>query len=62
MLKKLILENWKSFRYAENPIDPLTVLIGTNASGKSKNQGFISLAEAPKYSFIVCCNLLIKSA
>lgn len=35
MLKKIILENWKSFRYAEIPIDPLTVLIGTNASGKS---------------------------
>lgn len=33
MLKKLILENWKSFRYAELPIDPLTVLIGTNAKG-----------------------------
>ncbi|MBD2724831.1 AAA family ATPase [Nostoc sp. FACHB-892] len=35
MLKQLILENWKSFRYAELPLDPLTVLIGTNASGKS---------------------------
>ncbi len=35
MLKQLILENWKSFRYAELPIDALTVLIGTNASGKS---------------------------
>lgn len=35
MIKKIILENWKSFRYAEIPIDPLTVLIGTNASGKS---------------------------
>ena len=35
MLKKLILENWKSFRYAELPLDPLTVLIGTNARGKS---------------------------
>ncbi|BAY37174.1 ATPase-like protein [Nostoc sp. NIES-2111] len=35
MLKKLILQNWKSFRYAELPLDPLTVLIGTNASGKS---------------------------
>ncbi|MBD0262038.1 MAG: ATP-binding protein [Tolypothrix sp. Co-bin9] len=35
MLKQLILENWKSFRYAELLIDPLTVLIGTNASGKS---------------------------
>ncbi|MFP4124032.1 MAG: AAA family ATPase [Coleofasciculus sp.] len=35
MLKKLILKNWKSFKYAELPIDPLTVLIGANASGKS---------------------------
>ncbi|MEH2388421.1 MAG: AAA family ATPase [Nostoc sp.] len=35
MLKKLILENWKSFHYAELPLDPLTILIGTNASGKS---------------------------
>ncbi|BBD65372.1 ATPase-like protein [Nostoc commune NIES-4072] len=35
MLKQLILENWKSFRYAQLPLDPLTVLIGTNASGKS---------------------------
>jgi predicted ATPase len=35
MLKKLILENWKSFRQAELEIDALTVLIGTNASGKS---------------------------
>ncbi|MBN3910338.1 MAG: AAA family ATPase [Nostoc sp. NMS1] len=35
MLKQLILENWKSFRYAVLPLDPLTVLIGTNASGKS---------------------------
>ncbi|MEH2044112.1 AAA family ATPase [Nostoc sp.] len=35
MLKQLILENWKSFRYAELPLDSLTILIGTNASGKS---------------------------
>jgi predicted ATPase len=35
MLKKLILKNWKSYRHAELFIDPLTVLIGTNASGKS---------------------------
>lgn len=35
MLKKIILENWKSFQYAELPIDPMTVLVGTNASGKS---------------------------
>ncbi|BAZ42278.1 ATPase-like protein [Calothrix sp. NIES-4101] len=35
MLKRLFLKNWKSFRYAELPLYPLTVLIGTNASGKS---------------------------
>lgn len=35
MLKQLILENWKSFRHAVLPIDPLTVFIGRNASGKS---------------------------
>jgi predicted ATPase len=35
MLKQLILENWKSYKYAELNIDPLTILIGTNASGKS---------------------------
>ena len=35
MLKQLILENWKSFRHAVLDIDPLTVIIGTNASGKS---------------------------
>lgn len=35
MFKKLTLQNWKSFRYAELPIDSLTILIGTNASGKS---------------------------
>ncbi|MEQ8962309.1 MAG: AAA family ATPase [Coleofasciculus sp. C2-GNP5-27] len=35
MLKMLILKNWKIFRYAALPIDPLTVLIGANASGKS---------------------------
>ncbi|MEA5535996.1 AAA family ATPase [Crocosphaera sp. XPORK-15E] len=35
MLKKLILNNWKSFREAELEINALTILIGTNASGKS---------------------------
>lgn len=35
MLKQLILENWKSFRYAELEIDPLTTFIGANASGKT---------------------------
>ena len=35
MLKQLILENWRSFGKAELPLNPLTVLIGKNASGKS---------------------------
>lgn len=33
--KQITFENWKSFRHATLYIDPLTVLIGTNASGKS---------------------------
>ncbi|MBF0283683.1 MAG: AAA family ATPase [Magnetococcales bacterium] len=35
MIKRLTLHNWKSFSDAQLEIDPLTVLIGTNASGKS---------------------------
>ncbi len=35
MIKELYLENWKSFSPSRIYIDPLTVLIGTNASGKS---------------------------
>lgn len=35
MIKEIRLLNWKSFSKAVLPIDPLTVLIGTNASGKS---------------------------
>ncbi len=35
MLKQIIFEDWKSFRKATLEIDQLTVLIGTNASGKS---------------------------
>jgi len=35
MLKQITLNNWKSFGDAALYIDPLTVLIGTNASGKS---------------------------
>ncbi len=46
MLKKLILENWKSFRYAELPIDPLTILIGANASGKSNAIEALALLNA----------------
>lgn len=35
MLKELKLHNWKSFEQATLFIDPLTIIIGTNASGKS---------------------------
>jgi predicted ATPase len=35
MLKQLTLKNWKSFDQAVVYFDPLTVLIGTNGSGKS---------------------------
>jgi predicted ATPase len=35
MIKEIQLTNWKSFQEATLFIDPLTILIGTNASGKS---------------------------
>ncbi|PSF38914.1 ATPase [Aphanothece hegewaldii CCALA 016] len=35
MIKQLILQDWKSFHQATLYFDPLTVVIGTNASGKS---------------------------
>lgn len=35
MLTSITLDNWKSFKHASLHIDPLTVIIGTNASGKS---------------------------
>ncbi len=35
MLKELHLQNWKSYQSAHLFFDPITVLIGTNASGKS---------------------------
>ena len=35
MLKEIRVENWKSYADSTLYIDPLTVLIGTNASGKS---------------------------
>ncbi|CAD5982038.1 Chromosome partition protein Smc [Planktothrix tepida] len=35
MLKQINLKNWKSFKDATLYIDPLTILIGTNSSGKS---------------------------
>ncbi|MEZ4631356.1 MAG: AAA family ATPase [Deinococcales bacterium] len=35
MIKQLKLHHWKSFEDATLDIDPLTIMIGTNASGKS---------------------------
>lgn len=35
MITELQLENWKSYEKSSLQIDPLTVVIGTNASGKS---------------------------
>jgi len=35
MIKELRLQNWKSFASATLYVDPLTILIGANASGKS---------------------------
>ncbi|WP_224791999.1 AAA family ATPase, partial [Pseudomonas fluorescens] len=35
MITELLLENWKSYEKATLYIDPLSVLVGTNASGKS---------------------------
>lgn len=35
MITELQLENWKSYEKASLHIDPLSVLVGTNASGKS---------------------------
>lgn len=35
MIQSIAIENFKSFRKAELPLGPLTVLIGANASGKS---------------------------
>jgi predicted ATPase len=35
MIKELRLKNWKSFKDSTLFIDPLTILIGSNASGKS---------------------------
>lgn len=35
MIKSLTLKNWKSYEESKLYIDPLTILIGTNSSGKS---------------------------
>ncbi len=35
MLTKMVVHNWKSYKEGTLYIDPLTIMIGTNASGKS---------------------------
>jgi predicted ATPase len=35
VIKSIRIENWKSFRTADLPLAPLTLMIGANASGKS---------------------------
>lgn len=53
MITKLKLHNWKSFRDATLFIDPLTFLIGTNASGKSNVLDafdFLQRLSSPYYS------------
>ncbi|MBR0661554.1 AAA family ATPase [Neoroseomonas oryzicola] len=42
MITKFIFEKWKSFEKSELNIDPLTIIIGTNSSGKSNALDAIS--------------------
>lgn len=53
MITKLKLHNWKSFKDATLYVDPLTFLIGTNASGKSNVLDafdFLQRLFSPHYS------------
>jgi len=45
MITRISLENWKSFGEGTLHIDPLTILIGTNASGKSNILDALSLLQ-----------------
>ncbi len=49
MIKEIRLKNWKSFRDAVLPIDPLTILIGANASGKSNAIDALEFLERIAY-------------
>lgn len=46
MITKLTLQNWKSFADATLYIDPISVIIGTNASGKSNIFDALKLLSA----------------
>jgi predicted ATP-dependent endonuclease of OLD family len=63
MLKSLRLENFKSFKNAELSLGDLTVLVGTNASGKSNIRDAFrrEVIALPKLLVrnmvkVVCCN------
>ena len=59
MITKLRLKNWKSFKDSTLYIDPLTVLIGVNASGKSNILDafeFLKKLYTPSYSFTDAVN------
>lgn len=59
MITKLRLKNWKSFKDSTLYIDPLTVLIGVNASGKSNVLDafdFLKKLYTPSYSFADAVN------
>jgi predicted ATPase len=59
MITKLRLKNWKSFKDSTLYIDPLTVLIGVNASGKSNILDafdFLKKLFTPSHSFADAVN------
>lgn len=45
MIKKIILENFKAFQYAEIDIKPITILVGPNNGGKTSLLRSISLIQ-----------------
>lgn len=56
MIKEITVKNWKSFEEATFFIDPLTILIGANASGKS------NLLDAFLFLFRISSNIGISQA
>ncbi len=45
MIRRLRIQGYKSLRSVEVPLEPLTVLIGLNAAGKSD---FLDAGELPR--------------
>jgi predicted ATPase len=56
MLTSITVENWKSFGEATLHLDPLTVLIGTNSSGKS------NLLDALAFLYRIASGTMLTSA